>query len=835
MAFTPGLQYRKSKVNQDTSSGSGSGGGGIKEQTVPVNPLTYEEDPNSTFRVPLSQVKKSSGVVDTQSIGGSSGSTFQTSNGKVGYASSGVSEIRQGGKGEGGFVVATNKPIVNVSSGVARKILSERRNDNVVSSDKVDNGFTTKAVVLSVKDNKQGAPKQSIDFLYSRPSTQAKDVSKQKVNIQEDKLQQFKSSIVKKEEPTVFSKGKEFATGFVEIPKEFIKGNFILASRASGKYFGNPFVDQNLKNKSVKQLVSEDKNVKTAVVGDILVAGASASPVVAGGLAIGGTGIGAIDVIKGTQKSDYGQVGRGGFEILTGAKFTSLTRPIVEFTGTKINAKDVFGGEISGKKVTSGSTSEALSQFREGKLSDNTIDVVSVSPNRLKGLEIGAGPKGSAGIEDSGLFVGPVGRANLQFSGLGTKTTSSEVGLSVDGFFASRPTVNILNVKDVVVPKASSLSEAGFINVNKPFEGEGVAVITKRSMIGKGEVSPQLFSPVQDIKVGKLVRQKGNLYREAGTSETEATIPQNSLLQRTSGKTEFYTVVNQKQLFGRDVPLTGDLIELPKYKVQSSKSRSDFVGRETTIGEVSLNQESSLSSLRSGSRKVNVFGGGTYGLSQGSEKLLSNEISSSVRGSGATSVGLLSSKSSSGFSNSFVSSASGFSQSSGFSSSKVSRGTSGLSVGSFVSSPKSLSKSVLSSPFTSRSGLFGQSYKSGLDKVGGRVIGSDFRFKTGGGNSFSVDVRSKGKFSTVGEGLNLKDAVKLGQNITGSSSARSFKIKRKSGSNKPLTGLDVGGRYYQKNGVFIEKSKYAINTGGELSQITFKGVNAQRKKGIGVF
>ena len=81
----------RSNVTQKSSS---SGGGSNNEKTIPVNPSTYEYDPTRTFRVPESQVKTNT-TIDTQKIGSSSGNQFATTNDRTGYASSGVTEIRQ--------------------------------------------------------------------------------------------------------------------------------------------------------------------------------------------------------------------------------------------------------------------------------------------------------------------------------------------------------------------------------------------------------------------------------------------------------------------------------------------------------------------------------------------------------------------------------------------------------------------------------------------------------------------------------------------------------------------------------------------------------------------
>jgi len=60
-------------------------------------------------------------------------------------------------------------------------------------------------------------------------------------------------------------------------------------------------------------------------------------------------------------------------------------------------------------------------------------------------------------------------------------------------------------------------------------------------------------------------------------------------------------------------------------------------------------------------------------------------------------------------------------------------------------------------------------------------------------------------------------------------------VKIKTQAGKSLTGLNLGGDYYKRGDVYIEKSSSAINTGGELKQITFKGIATQKRKSVGVF
>lgn len=95
---------------------------------------------------------------------------------------------------------------------------------------------------------------------------------------------------------------------------------------------------------------------------------------------------------------------------------------------------------------------------------------------------------------------------------------------------------------------------------------------------------------------------------------------------------------------------------------------------------------------------------------------------------------------------------------------------------------------------------------------------------------FSVEVRRGGVFKTVGRGLRKEQAVRLGEKITGGTAARTYRIK----TGERIVGVKAGrGFYLGKGGSVIEKSQSAINTGGELKEISFKGVLTQKRKKLG--
>lgn len=842
-----------SNVTQTSSNSSSSGGRG---STVAVNPNTFSPDGSSTFRVDSSQVNNPPKpvYVDTQKIGGSSGNRFTTVDGRTGFASSSVSEIREGGRGSGGFIIATNKPIVRVSQGLANKIINDvstPTNNNKLK------GMEEKKVVLSVQKTKPNSSPQSVDFNYSRQTNRAKE--NVKVNIKDDSLKSFKSSVIvfgKKASITekVVSTAKNFVIGVTNFPRKFVQGNFeILKFRAQNPTKGgigswNPSEDNTKENQAkFKNLIATNQNVKTAFIGDTVVLSSFASPIIATGGAVVGTASGIFDIGKGFATGNAETVGKGTFGIATGLKFNELTRPFVEFKGIKINADNIFGGSVSGRKVTSTSTTEALQQFEVGRTSTGEIDVVTVSPNRLKGLEIKAGAKGLSGIEDDVGYVAPINRANPMFLRLADGSTgNSDVSIGFSNFFASRSTVNIIRVKDVVVPSKQALSESGFSNVNKEFVGQGVAVITKRSIIGKGEIEAQLFSPTKDItlKSGKVYKV-GKLYKEGGTSETEAGILQGEIVSRTSGKTDFYTIVNQKKFFGKNIPLTGTLIELPKYKLEiGSNSASNNVGKNSlSLNELNARQSNSISSITSNTRKVGLTSSVGYNPS-GSKIGISNINISKGNGSALKSSSAVSSSRVSGKSSSFTSGGSYANNSSSETvlSNKVSSiVASNRGSGSSVFSPsKSVSSSGNSVGFSNNnisqsSSISSRGVFKGTSFVSGKgddnpINGKDFnvlKSKNDGFGKFGVEVRKGGKFFSVGKGLSFSKAYGKGSSIVGNSASATFRLTQRG---KPISVNSQSSSFYSKGTNVIEKRGRRIKSRGELSEITYKGINSQRKR-----
>jgi len=177
--------------------------------------------------------------------------------------------------------------------------------------------------------------------------------------------------------------------------------------------------------------------------------------------------------------------------------------------------------------------------------------------------------------------------------------------------------------------------------------------------------------------------------------------------------------------------------------------------------------------------------------------------------------------------------------------SSVSRSSSGSSVSSVVSVPSYVPSTV--SSVVSK----GKSYKSIVSKVSSKKIGS-YRVPTYSykvpppvyklnkvsqteskkkrkslrlSGAFSVVSRVKGKQVTLALGVPKNIAVAIGKRFTGETTARSFKIKQVGFTSKQDIGrVDLtqyrqpkfSGKVAREGFTFVEKSKFAIDTPGEV-------------------
>lgn len=97
---------------------------------------------------------------------------------------------------------------------------------------------------------------------------------------------------------------------------------------------------------------------------------------------------------------------------------------------------------------------------------------------------------------------------------------------------------------------------------------------------------------------------------------------------------------------------------------------------------------------------------------------------------------------------------------------------------------------------------------------------------------YGVSIRRRGVFQRVASGLSFEEASKRGAIITATTSAASFKLEGpKTSGNKILQSLNKQFRTSKKDkNIIVEKSRYRIDTPGELGEITKKGQAASRSK-----
>ena len=107
-------------------------------------------------------------------------------------------------------------------------------------------------------------------------------------------------------------------------------------------------------------------------------------------------------------------------------------------------------------------------------------------------------------------------------------------------------------------------------------------------------------------------------------------------------------------------------------------------------------------------------------------------------------------------------------------------------------------------------------------------------FSKSSNNNFNLSVRKRGKFKTVARNLDLKSAYKLAKKRVGNTASASFKLTPLSSASERKLSLFKPNKDFYKSKTeeftFIEKRGRRIKSGGELREITFKGIASQKKK-----
>lgn len=416
-----------------------------------------------------------------------------------------------------------------------------------------------------------------------------------------------------------------------------------VAESRLGRAVRKDFFGERLEQFSVAKMISDDDVQSAMVVEGLLLAGA-ASPAAAAVIEYGGMAYGLTEIGSGVATRNPTKIGEGTVMFAGSRPFKKVARVSTELFGTKISAETVFA-DVSGKKATSRTVEESLAQFEAGRTRKGDLEVVHASDRFIKG-ELGGGPKGAAGVEDPLFYMGPKGRAQMQFTGAGGQSSGSDV--SFNPFQKEgTPTVSIFTVKGIVRYPRKVIMEPGFTSKSQlafieGLKGSGFALMTKRSELGFGAVPRQKFVPKGYLKAWGRSFKPGKATWEPATTESEVGLPTGTLAERIglgSLKERFrYTVVNQRRLLGFDIPLTGDLVRLPRYRVvfddavsfRPASGTRFGRGKRSVVDDVLAADEKSLKDYSTSRAKRRP----TYELSNNLSKGKNTSTKTSTYGSG---------------------------------------------------------------------------------------------------------------------------------------------------------------------------------------------------------
>lgn len=575
-----------------------------------------------------------------------------------------------------------------------------------------------------------------------------------------------------------------------------------------------------------------------------------------------------------------------------GGRVQTSIKNVAKDTYIKVGAKEVPLEVVEAPQVQAGarfptvsSIKESIERFTKAKTPQGTFEVVTASPSKIAGDTIGAGSKGSAGLEDVGLYVTPKGEASTYFTGLKTK---AEGGYSLNPVkdILDIPSITTFEVKQVTQYPRAVIQKAGFEPVNlfqeQVLAPKGVAVITKRSEIGLANVPKQKFVAKQDFTEGNFNIKEGQTRFEAGTSEIEAVIPKGSkfeVLRPTSGLAKFkgfeeYTIIN------------GRAVALPKARVLSANDLQVVSPKVVLASEKQIMRGiNAYSTLSTASKEVSFVPLATSFSEPTNETIdmivtpldpvpeapstppvssvietppissiitpIVEEISTPVIEESNTSP----IESSSGSNFELPNSSTIISEPESSASSSLSGSDSILSTSQSILStsriPSARTSATPSSIYsTSVSPILSTSRATSVPSYKPPTYGSaktplpkaptipSIAFSDdskGLDLAFDVFVREKGKLVKVNKRpQSLLNAKNLGADYTDNTPTRTFKIipiKARPQSAETSYQFDPR-KYKQKGGAFIESSRFAINTGGELKGITLKGLSAKKNKAM---
>lgn len=544
-----------------------------------------------------------------------------------------------------------------------------------------------------------------------------------------------------------------------------------------------------------------------------------------------------------TLRNEPGQVlGQFTGQYLAGAgvgKAAKLGSVVVTDAYVKIAASEVPMQKIISPQVLAGSRfpltqsiPESVVKFESTRVilpsGESVYEVVTASPGRLSGKSSGAGAKAQAGLEDPGIYVTPKGEASPYFLQLKAQTPEYAFTLNPFKDAFNVPAITSFEVKAIARYPRSVLETPGFRAVEEyqasRLASEGVAVITKRSEIGQGEIARSMYAADTDFVLGTRQIRAGEMLREAGTAELEAVIPKATLFESISPA----NVIARFKGFEEYTIIENRAVALPRNRVIGA---NDEFSSAKLLAESQKNYEQAIKRFRSyesmGSQvkyknpysftpSISVSRAGYSSVSR-SPFSSANSINYNVSGPYSAN---------SSFTSTIRGSAASFNGSDSSMSIEVSYEYSGLQPE--YSSPTLTPGSGSSVP---ASNSFMPPYRN---------VKSQKKKDASYDKAYNVLVKDKDKkFVKVNKRpQTYYQAISLGQEAVDNSAARSFILKISGGqpgepeSNYVFNESKL--RFSKKNArVFVEKTAYAIDTPGEIRGISAKGWLAQRRKSMG--
>lgn len=265
------------------------------------------------------------------------------------------------------------------------------------------------------------------------------------------------------------------------------------------------------------------------------------------------------------------------------AQFTAgeLTGKFIKKTSNvykKIGAEEVESSRVFSKDVLSGKdqfpmssgVDNSISRFKAAREGEDLIGQTSTtfSPKRTDVSK--AGSRASQGLEDPGIYITPKGEGSPYFldvkKNVDTKYTVNPLKIYQE--IKKKPNVIEIRYKDIQRIPEDVKAKPGFEGVRDFFKekvdaGETNAYITKRSELGQGAINRQQF---KDPITGRLLK-------ESGTSEIEAVIPENSIIQNVGEGNLFQRFKG----YNKYTMYEGEVIPIREYKVIGKQNEAGVI------------------------------------------------------------------------------------------------------------------------------------------------------------------------------------------------------------------------------------------------------------------